>query len=499
MAITPFYNKDITLFAETNFRNQRKPFGIKRADMEKHMYVLGKTGMGKTSMLAQMIAQDMNSNRGIVLIDVTGGLSDQMLHYVPESRLKETIYWNPTDRDYPFVFNCLDDLNHENERYTVVTGLVDFFRGFWRDVWGARLEYVLTNAILTLLYNKEMTLLHIIPLLTDLEFRARALEHITDPVLSQFWTHEFGKDGEGFLRPAIEPIRDKIGQLASNPILRNTIGFPRSRFNFDDLLNKKKIIICSFNKHEIGADTAKFLGSTFLLRLLMRAMTRNEAREVYVYIDEFHELAFPQFEEFIGLSSHGVRFILSHQYLSQISDNMRDVIFGNVGTIIAFRVGSFDAKLMSDEFGPTVSEHHLTTLPPHTIILKLLIDGKVSSPFSAVTLPPLPKIGLKERIIKESRVMYGEPRKDVEAKIAKSLGIPEINSTVQEEIQTCLDGSQSNGAVSAKKSLLKEFREKIAAITHISANLRKEPDYKRSVEKSEKLLQELAPGKEIKF
>jgi len=492
MAITPFYNKDITLFAETNFRNQRKPFGIKRADMEKHMYVLGKTGTGKTSMLAHMIVQDMFAGRGVILIDVTGGLSDQMLHYVPESRLKDTVYWDPTDRDYQFVFNCLDDLGAENERYTVVSGLVNFFRGFWRDVWGARLEYVLSNAILTLLYNKEMTLLHIIPLLTDPKFRAEAIEHVTDPVLSRFWTHEFGKDGEGFLRSAIEPIRDKIGQLASNQILRNTIGFPRSRFNFDDLLNKKKIVICSFNKHEIGADTAKFLGSTFLLRLLMRASERNEAREVYFYIDEFHELAFPWLEEFIGKSAHGIRFVLSHQYLSQISDNMRDVIFGNVGTIIAFRVGSSDAKSMSDEFGPTVSEHNLTTLPPYTIILKLLIDGKVSPPFSAVTLPPLPKVGLKERIIKESRAMYGEPRKEIEAKIAKSLGIPEISRTVQEEIQT-------NNAVSSEKSLVKEFREKIAAITHISANLRKESDYKRSVKKSEKLFQALAPGKEIKF
>lgn len=484
MAITPFYNKNITLFAETNFRNQRKPFGIKRADREKHMYILGKTGMGKTSMLLRMIVQDIVSGEGVCLIDPTGELAEHALHFVPESRVKEVVYFNPADREYKFVFNLFDDVL-EDERYAVASGIVNILNDLWRDVWGPRLEYVLTNSILTLLANKETSLLDLPTLLTDAAFRNPLVSNVSDSALSEFWTREFSEDGERFLRPAIEPIRDKMGQLMSNPIVRDTIGGKRSRFGFNDLLDKKKIIICSFNKHEIGEDAAKLFGSAFLLRLLARAKRAGDAapeRDFYLYIDEFHELAFRGFAEFAGSSGNGIRFIISHQYLLQISESARQAIFGNIGTIVAFRVGSSDAAFLAEEFGPTVLPHHLTTLPPHTIILKLLINGKPSLPFSAVTLPPLPKVGLRDRIVFYSRSMYGEPRQ----RAGKPRKADEPRKAQEE-------------APASKKSMLSDFREKIAEVANGVHKHKEERKVERAVKKSEKLLEELSPGEEVEF
>ncbi len=434
--------------------------------------------MGKTSLMARMIVQDIAQGEGVCLIDPNRELAEQILNFVPESRVKEVVYFNPADREYPFVFNLFDDVQDESELHILALGIVGILNDLWRDVWTPRLEYVLTNSILTLLANKGTSFLDIVPLLTDETFRNFCILAISDNALREFWTREFSEERERFLRPAIEPIRDKMGQLLTNPVIRNT-SRESSRFSFNDLLDKKRITICSFNKHEIGEDAARLLGSAFLLRLLLRAKRTapsSSKRDLYLYIDEFHELAFNGISDFLGSSEHGLRFIVSHQYLSQINENLREAIFGNVGTILAFRVGSSDAAFLAEEFGPTVSTHNLTTLPPYMIILKLLINGKPSSPFSALTLPPLPKAGLRDRIVSYSRMMYGEQ---------KSLSAPESENEKKPE--------------EPKKSLLKEFREKIAAVTRSAVNHDKESDHKRMAEKSEELLQELSPGKEVGF
>src|SRR3989339_131999 len=423
----PFYNRDVTVFAETNFRDQRKTFGVKRADRRRHMYIIGKTGMGKASMLEHMIVQDIKRSEGLCVIDTQGLLVEELLYYIPSHRLKDVIYVNPADIDYPVAFNLLetsDDLQAQTE---LVQGLINIFKDLWGDIWGPRLEYVLKNSLITLLADENNTLLHILLLLTDADFRRRLLAKVTDQVILDFWLKEYQESPERFDSAAILPIRDKIGQIVSTSLLRNIIGQAKTGFNFEDIIAEKKIVILVLNKSKIGDEAARLLGSVFTLKLMLAAKKMQqpgrESADVYFYLYDFQNYSPALFNELITSPNFGLNLILCNQYLEQVPELVQRDIFGNFGTIVAFRVGSSDAVKLAEVMKLGMNPEDLMKLNKYNIMLTLSIDGETSAPFTAVTLEPLPVAGLKDNVIAYSRERYSHRREEAEESIRQSLHI----------------------------------------------------------------------------
>lgn len=424
----PLYNTDVTVFAETNFRDQRRPFGIKRADRRRHMYLVGKSAMGKSSLMEHMIVQDIKNGEGVCVLDSTGELANELLFYIPEHRLKDVIYINPEDLDYPVAFNLIDGTTDDLSRQELTKGIVEIFKNYWSDAWGPRVEYVFQNALLALMRNENNTLLHILPLLSDPEFRAELINQIDDQALRSFWEVEFPSFPERFNSAAVEPLRDKVGQLFNTPLLRNIIGQTATGFNFEDLIAQKKIVILVLDKSKIGDEATYLLGSCFALKLWLAAkrVADQEPADFYFYADGFQNFNYDIFSELITTTRLRLNLILSNQYTAQLDSGLRRDIIGNVGTTVVFRVGAADADLLSQELA--VSAEELMTLPKYKIIVQLSIDGETSTSFSATTMEPLPVIGFRDKIIAYSRKMYAHRRADAERAIMENLQVQHIIS-----------------------------------------------------------------------
>ena len=423
MAVTPFYNTDVTIFGETNFRNQRKKFGIKKLDRRRHMYVLGKTGMGKTSMIQHMIVQDMRRGESVCVFDSEGKIVDQMLHYVPRERLRDVVYFNPADISHPIGFNVFDVAqDDEVHRQELIQGLLAIFEEVWSDVWGPRFEYFLKHVLLTLAQKESTTLLHVLPFITNPIYRDTFVNTIDDPVLKSFWHDEYAKDPQRFEAQAVTPLKGKISELLSNPLTRNIVGQSKTSFSFRDIIEKHTIVFLVLKKSEIGSDVVRILGSCFLLKLHLENKKEEEIHEdVFLYVDEFHHFSTQLFSELLGTSHYELNLVLVNQYLEQIPEGMRQAIFGNVGTFVFFRVSADDAELLAEELKPKVASTDLIKLPAYAMIVKLCIDGETSTPFTAVTPEPLPIIGIKEKVIRYSQEHYSRQRHYIEAEISESL------------------------------------------------------------------------------
>lgn len=410
-------NKDITIIAKTNFHGQGRIFGIKRDDRTRHMHIIGKTGMGKTSLLLNMAVSDIRSGDGFAFVDPHGDIADALLDYIPEHRVKDVIYFNPQDLDYPIAFNVLGDVP-ENQRHIVSDGLVGVFKKIWADSWGPRLEYILRNTILTLLESEESTLLDIMRILVDKNFRANIVYKMNDPVLKQFWLNEFDGYTDKLLVEAISPIQNKVGQFTSSPLIRNIIGQAKSSFNLREIMDQKKILIMNLSKGAVGEGGAQLLGAMMITKMQLAAMSRvdipeEDRKDFYAYIDEFQNFSTDSFAEILSEArKYRLSLILAHQYVEQLSEVVRGAVFGNVGTTIVFRIGAADAEFMEREFTPVLTVEDLVNLPKWKIYLKLMIDGATSQPFSADTLPnPEPElISMRDQIIEYSRKTYGNAR-----------------------------------------------------------------------------------------
>lgn len=410
-------NKDITILAKTNFHGQGKLFGIKRDDRRRHIHVIGKTGMGKTSLLLNMAVSDIRNGAGFAFVDPHGDIADALLDYIPEHRVKDVVYFNPQDLEYPIAFNVLGDVP-ENQRHIVSDGLVGVFKKIWADSWGPRLEYILRNTILTLLENEESTLLDIMRILVDKNFRANIVYKMNDPVLKQFWLNEFDGYTDKLLVEAISPIQNKVGQFTSSPLIRNIIGQTKSSFNMREIMDQKKILIMNLSKGAVGEGGAQLLGAMMITKMQLAAMSRvdipeHERQDFYAYIDEFQNFSTDSFAEILSEArKYRLSLILAHQYVDQLSEIVRGAVFGNVGTTIVFRIGAADAEFMEREFSPILTVEDLVNLPKWKIYLKLMIDGVTSQPFSADTLPdPEPElISMRDQIIEFSRKTYGNVR-----------------------------------------------------------------------------------------
>jgi CxxC-x17-CxxC domain-containing protein len=437
-------NGDINFFGLTAFRNQRKRFGIKTDDRRRHVYVVGKTGMGKTEMVLNMAIQDIQAGRGLGFIDPHGEAAERLLDFVPSKRINDVIYFNPSDLDYPIAFNVMEQVSSEY-RHLVASGLMGVFKKIWPDVWSARMEYILNNAILALLESQGTTLLGVNRMLADLEYRKKIVERITDPVVKSFWVNEFARYTQRYEVEATAAIQNKVGQFISNPLIRNIIGQVQSSIDMRKVMDEGKILIANISKGKIGEDNSRLLGALVITKLQLAAMSRvdvleEKRRDFYLYVDEFQNFAT---DAFINILSEARKYrlslILANQYLGQLEEmtptgksaKVRDAIFGNVGTIVCFRVGAEDAEFLENEFLPELTMNDLVNLPKYNIYLKLMIDGLAGRPFSAQTLPPFPQPekSNKEKITKVSRERYGTPGKIVEEKIAKWTGVLELPET----------------------------------------------------------------------
>lgn len=438
----------VTYFAATDSRGKQIPFGIKRIDRARHMYVIGKTGMGKSTMLENMAIQDIRNGEGIAFIDPHGSTADKLLEYIPEHRLDDVVYFAPFDMEYPIAFNVMEDVGYD-KRHLVVSGLMSAFRKIWVDAWSARMEYILSNTLLALLEYPDSTLLDVNRMLIVKNFRKKVVEHITDPIVKSFWVDEFANYTDRYTQDATPAIQNKIGQFTSNPLIRNIVGQPKSSFDLRQLMDEKKIIIMNLSKGRVGEGNASLLGSMFVTKIYLAAMSRADTSakmlkdlpSFYFYVDEFQSFANQSFADILSEArKYKLNLIIAHQYIEQMEEEVRDAVFGNVGTTAAFRVGPFDAEVLETIFQPKFTAEDLVNLGFAQIYLTLMIDGVGSQPFSATTLPPFdaPPQSYVDEVIARSRKAFAAPRAKVEADVDRwqaQAGEPPASDIEKERIK----------------------------------------------------------------
>jgi type IV secretory pathway TraG/TraD family ATPase VirD4 len=430
-------DKNIIFIGQTTFRNEKKIFGIKNEDRQRHIYIIGKTGTGKSALLKNMAIQDILNGHGICFIDPHGEIAEELLDFIPSFRVNDTIYFNPADVNFPIAFNVLERVSEET-RPLVASAILSVFKKIWPDVWSARMEYILSNTILTLLEKENTTILGINRLLADKEYRQKIVETLKDPLVKSFWKKEFAKYSGKYEAEATAAIQNKIGQFVANPLIRNIIGQTKSKINIRQIMDEEKIFIANLSKGKIGEENSKLLGGFLVSQLYFAAMSRIDLPEekrkpFYLYVDEFQNFVTESFVNILSEArKYGLVLILANQYLSQLIEirsegivgKIKDAVFGNVGTIITFRVGPEDAEYLAQEFYPPFNAQDIINLPKYNIYIKMIADGIPLKPFSAQTLPPFkasPKTN-KEKIVKISRERYATPREKVEEKIKKWLG-----------------------------------------------------------------------------
>ncbi|MDO8626019.1 MAG: type IV secretion system DNA-binding domain-containing protein [Candidatus Magasanikbacteria bacterium] len=422
-------NPEINFFGLTNFRNQNRKFGIKIDDRRRHVYVVGKTGMGKTTILENMVLNDIYAGHGVGLVDPHGDFAEKIINYIPANRINDVVYFNPADIDFPIGFNILETVRPE-QKHLVASGLMGVFKKIWPDVWSARMEYILNNTILALLDFPGTTLLGINRMLADADYRRRVVNNSKDPVVKAFWTTEFANYAEKFRTEAVAPIQNKIGQFLSASVIRNIVAQVKSRIDIREIMDNKRIFIMNLSKGRIGEDNSRLLGGMLITKIQLAAMERvdipeTERKDFFMYVDEFQNFANESFANILSEArKYRLDLTMAHQYMEQLEEEVLAAVVGNVGTMITFRVGSSDAEILAKEFAPTFIEEDLVNLPKYHVYLKLMIDGVASRPFSALTLPPIgTPTDSTEKVIRVSRERYALPREKIEDKIARWSGM----------------------------------------------------------------------------
>jgi len=423
----------VTYIGKVDFRNKELPFGIKERDRTKHTYVIGKSGMGKSTLLENLAIQDINNGEGLCVIDPHGSMAEKLLDHIPESRVKDVVYFSPADNDYPVGLNVLEKVPAD-KRYLVANGLMSAFKKIFVDgdgkaTFSARMEYVLNYIILALLENENQTLLGINRMLFDKEYRKKIIANVTDPTVKDFWVNEYANYTEKTTQELAPGIQNKIGQFVSNPLIRNIIGQQKTSFNIRELMDNKKILIINLSKGKVGEGNANLLGSLLITKIYLAAMSRAdidpyEAEKLppfYFYVDEFQNFANESFASILSEArKYKLALTVAHQYVEQMTDEVRSAVFGNVGTMIVFRIGATDAEVFEREFAPYFIMDDFVNLSAHQIYLRLMIDGVGSNPFSAKTLDPIqkPAHSYMQTVISHTRNEYAKQRFVVEEEIA---------------------------------------------------------------------------------
>lgn len=385
------HDEEITFFAETNFRGERRRFGIRRKDRRSHMYILGRTGMGKSTLLETLIASDLQAGNGLALLDPHGDLAMRVLARARHECRDDLIDFDPAERVIPYNPIRVSD---PSRRYLVASGLISAFRKVWNDFWGPRMEHILRHALLTLCEFPGSTLLDLPRLLTDPPFRRAVVPRVTDPQVQAFWRSEFDRYTPYFRNEAISPILNKVGAFLASPVVRDVVGNRETSLDLREIIDKGKVLLANLSKGKLGEDASALLGALLVTGFELAALSRTdipevERRDFYLYIDEVQTFATLSLAEIMQEArKYRLNLILAHQYLDQLEEPIQRAILGNVGTLIAFRVGTRDAKILAEEFFPEFTVEDLVSLPRFQIYLRLMIDGVVSRGFSAVTLSP---------------------------------------------------------------------------------------------------------------
>ncbi|MFA6354327.1 MAG: type IV secretion system DNA-binding domain-containing protein [Candidatus Paceibacterota bacterium] len=420
---------DLTILGQVDFRSDKKTFGIKIDDRRRHIYIVGKTGVGKSTLLENMVIDDIKQGRGVGIVDPHGELAERILEFIPEERLDDVIYFNPADLDYPIAFNPLEQVGNEF-RHLVASGIMGVFKKIWPDAWSARMEYILNNTLLALLEYPNSTILGIMRMFSQPEYRKKIVSGLKDPVIKAFWSEEFARYNQRFETEALAAIQNKVGQFVSNPLIRNIMGQPSSALKMRKIMDEGKILIVNLAKGKVGEDNSALLGAMIITRLQLAAMSRvdtaeSKRRDFFLYVDEFQNFATESFANILSEArKYRLSLVLAHQYIGQLvsgdSTKVRDAIFGNVGTLVSFRIGATDAEFLEKEFMPEFEQTDLVNLAKYNAYIKLMIDGVAHRPFSAQTIPPRkdPLISYKDVIIKNSQNKFGTPRTIVEEKIS---------------------------------------------------------------------------------
>lgn len=424
----------ITPIGMTDWRNQHQVFGIKEHDRLGHIYCIGKTGTGKSTLLLNMAIADIERGNGIGIIDPHGDLAEEILNYIPQERIKDVVYFNTCDIEYPIAFNPLSGTNDQN-RYLIVAGIVTALKKLWSENWGPRLEHILRFTLLSLSYYSQSTLLDIVPMLTNKEFRQKVLYAVSEHSIKEFWQKEFEPLPPQLKQEFIAPIINKVGLFSAHPIVRNIIGQVQSKIDIARIMDTKKIFIANLSKGMLGETGTELLGSLlvsqFQTAALARAIQPIQARiPFYLFIDEAHSFITKSFVDILSEArKYGLALFLTHQFIDQLPEDLQKAILGNVGTLISFRVGTKDAKILAEEFYPVFKEEDLINLPRYHIYLKLLIDGTTSKPFSGISvMSPRSKNTHKNEIIEFSRSRHAILRDIIKDNIELSQKYYEINN-----------------------------------------------------------------------
>jgi len=419
--------EDVTVLGKSNFRGAQHTFGVRPMDRRRHVYIIGKTGMGKSTLLENMIFSDIKEGRGVGVIDPHGDLADAVLNFVPKNRVNDVVLIDPADEEYAVAFNMLENVD-PSLRSIVASGLVGIFKKIYADSWGPRLEHILRNTILSLLEYPGTTMLGIPRILSDAEYRAKVVRKIEDPVVKSFWNDEFGKMQDKFRTEAIAPIQNKVGQFLSSPTIRNIVGQTKSTVDLRFFMDKGKIVIVNLSKGKIGEDNSALLGAMFITKFQLDAMSRAnqkeaERKDFYLYVDEFQNFATESFATILSEArKYRLNLTMANQYIAQMPDEVRDAVFGNVGSMLSFQVGFDDAEYISQQFAEEVLPSDVVSLSKYTAYMRLLIDGMPSKTFSLATLPP-PKFevdeGHHEKVRKVSRERYSKKVSEINDKIKR--------------------------------------------------------------------------------
>ena len=418
----------ISAFGLTNFRGVQQQFGMFRSDRSRHVYIIGQTGTGKSGLLELFALSDIFHNSGYAIIDPHGDFAINNMRFIPPNRVEDVVYFNPADTAFPLGFNPME-VYDPSQRNNISSEIIGVLKRMFGDSWGPRLEYILRYTLLALLEYPGSTLLDITRMLTDKKYRESVLRHVTDTVVLNFWRVEFASWTERYIAEAVPPILNKVGAFVANPIIRNIIGQPKSTFNIREIMDQGKILIVNLSKGLIGEDNAAILGSFIVTKIQLAAMSRSDIARVedrrpfYLYVDEFQNFATDSFAVIMSEArKYGLNLTVANQYVSQMTESVRDAVFGNVGTMISMRVSAEDSPFLAKQFEPQFESNDLLNISNRHFIINMVINGEKTQPFSATTLnlPPAQTDYLPQ-IIEQTRTKYARIREDIEAEIAKDL------------------------------------------------------------------------------
>lgn len=401
------------------------PFGFSASDRRHHLYTIGKSGAGKTTLLRNLILQDIAAGHGVGVIDPHGDLATDLLDHIPPHRIDDVVYFNPADTEYPIGFNVLGGVPPER-RHLVASGVVSAFKSIWRDSWGPRLEYILYAAVAALLECQNVSLLGVQRMLHDARYRTWVVKQVKDPIVRSFWVNEFESYDARFWHEAVAPIQNKVGQLLMSPLLRNILGQVRSRIDARFMIDGGRIFIADLSKGKMGADKSSLLGALLVSQFELAAAARADVpeharRDFYLYVDEFQSFTSDTFVSILAEArKYRLCLTLSHQYIEQLRPEIRDAVFGNVGSLIAFRVGHHDAKVLERELGETYPAKNFTQLGNFEVIARMFVHGQSNEPIQGQTLyPTARRYARRETIIRRSREKYATMRMVIEDRIQR--------------------------------------------------------------------------------